>query len=316
MKDNPIFSRRGVILGHENFDKWLESFDRGEKVALVSGFMTSGNFHLGSLAVLRQMAYYQKNYNADIFIPIADLEAICVRGTKREDIDDRIVDFLAHFNAAGLDVHKCRIYLQTQNKEVLRRAFEFVSKTSKADMDKLYDRDVTVGEAISSLVQVSDILYPQTMSYGSTLITLGVDEINHFIMTKHMANKLNPGSQHPSITYNRLITGLNGSKMGKSLPENSILLKDDKDSIENKLNLLRRTDIPLDRNAAFNILQWYCDDDRLLEKIDISNMDDGSLGRIVDKSIEVCSDVLEKHQKSYNDFLEEAREILPTLYRG
>jgi len=35
-------------------------------VALVSGFMTSGFLHLGSLTVLKQMAYYQKEYGAEV----------------------------------------------------------------------------------------------------------------------------------------------------------------------------------------------------------------------------------------------------------
>ena len=102
LKKNPVFIRRDLIVGQDHFLEWLRHVEKGEKVALVSGFMTSGFLHLGSLAVIKQMVYYQKNYNAKIIIPIADLEAICVRKTEKSEIKKILIDFLAHFFAAGL----------------------------------------------------------------------------------------------------------------------------------------------------------------------------------------------------------------------
>lgn len=315
LRDNPAFSRRNVMLGHEKFGRWIEAAERGEKVALVSGFMTSGNFHLGSLAVIKQMAYYQRKYGAEIFIPVADLEAICVRGIPRDEIDRKVADFIAHFKAAGLDVEKCKIYLQTQNLDVLRKAFKLVSKTDKAEIEKLYDREMTIGETISSLVQVADILYPQMLSYGQTLITLGIDEISHFVLTKDVINRLEPGFKQPSITYNKLIVGLNGSKMGKSLPENSILLNDSREALVKKLNLLRRTDLPIDRNSAFNILQWYSDDDAHFRDLPASGkLSEESVNKIVDRAIEVCGRLFDEHHRAYDSYLEEAKSMVPGLY--
>lgn len=83
LKDNPNFIKRNLLIGHDNFKRWINKAKKKKKVALISGFMTSGFLHLGSLTVLKQMAYYQKKYNADVIIPIADLEAMCVRKNKR-----------------------------------------------------------------------------------------------------------------------------------------------------------------------------------------------------------------------------------------
>lgn len=312
--DNPTFSRRNLVLGHDNFDKWLISAEDSKKVALVSGFMTSGNFHVGSLAVLKQMAYYQQKYHAKIFIPLADLEAICVRKTKREDVDKIVTQFLAHFHAAGLNLDKCNIYLQTQNLDVLRHAAIFTSNIDLEDIEKMYDRKMTLGETFSSLVMVADMLYPEMLSYDKTQITLGIDEINHFILTKELVKKL--GYDFPTITCNKMITGLEGSKMGKSIPENSILLTDPSETIEYKLNSLRDKNFPLVRNSAFNILQWYCNDDTIIEQITREKDAKIANNLAIENAIKITKDILSQHQKRYKEFLERAEKIVPTLLGG
>jgi len=314
LTDNPMFSIRNLILGHDNFDKWLMAAKNGKKVALVSGFMTSGNFHVGSLAVLKQMAYYQQKYNTKIFIPLADLEAICVRKIKKEDINNIVTRFLSHFHAAGLNLDKCNIYLQTQNLDVLRYASIFTSNINSEDIKKIYDRKMTLGEVFSSLVMVADILYPQMLSYDKTLITLGIDEISHFMLTKELVKKLD--YDFPAITYNKMITGLQGSKMGKSIPENSILLTDSPETIEFKLNKLRDKKFPLVRNCAFNILQWFCEDDFVIEKITKEKDMKIANNLAIDNAIKVTKDILRQHQKRYENFLERAEKIVSTLYRG
>ncbi|MDL1957622.1 MAG: hypothetical protein LWW95_11360 [Candidatus Desulfofervidus auxilii] len=314
LRDKPIFSKRNVILGHDNFDVWLKAANEGKKVALVSGFMTSGCLHIGSLTILKQMAYYQQKYNATIFIPLADLEAICVRKVRKEYIDKIIIEFLSHFYAAGLDLEKCVIYLQTQNVEVLRRAIFFTSNIELKDMERIYDRKMSLGEVFSSLVMVSDILYPQTLSYEKTLITLGIDEISHFMLTKELVKKL--GYDFPSITYNKMITGLQGSKMGKSIPKNSILLTDSPETIKQKLNSLRDKNFPLVRNCAFNILQWFCEDDSIIKEITEEKEVKVANNLAIEHAIEVTKHLLKQHQKRYEEFLEKAEEIAPTLYGG
>ena len=176
LKNNPNFIKRNLIIGHDNFGKWIKKAEQGKKVALVSGFMTSGFLHMGSLAVLEQMVYYQNKYNANVIIPIADLEAMCVRKTKGSDLKKIIVEFLAHFFAAGLNPDKTKLYLQTKNLDVLKEAALFTSKIDIPELEKIYDRRLTLAEAFSSLVMAADILIPQIEGYEATLITLGIDE--------------------------------------------------------------------------------------------------------------------------------------------
>jgi len=311
LKDNPTFIRRNLIVGADNFEIWLRKAEEGKNVALVSGFMTSGFFHLGSLTVIKQMVYYQKKYRANIIIPLADLEAMCVRKTNPQKIRKIVTEFLAHFFAAGLDSTKTKIYLQTKNTEVLKEAALFTSKIDMPQLEKIYNRRLTLAEAFSSLVMAADILVPQLKGYEATLITLGIDEISHFILTKNIISILGDEFYPPSITYNKILTGLNGSKMGKSIPENSILLTDSLSKFKEKLLKLKNKELDLFNNTGFNILEWYSEDDSLLNeilqlekrnKIEANNL-------AVDESIKLCEDLLKKHQRSYKNNFKKAEKM-------
>ena len=313
LKKNPTFIRRNLIIGHDGFLKWLKYANARKKVSLVSGFMTSGFLHLGSLAVIKQMVYYQKNYGAKIIIPIADLEAMCVRKTDKIKIKTILIDFLAHFFAAGLSPKNTLIYLQTKNLEVLKEASLFTGKISLEDLEKIYDRKLNLGEIYSSLVMVADILYPQALNYESTLINLGIDEISHFVLVKEIIPLLGKNFYIPSITYNKMITGLNGSKMGKSMPENSILLIDKPEIAKSKLIKLKNRDMELFQNTAFNILEWYCEDDLIIKKI-IGLSDKRQANNLaIDKACNVVENLLKDHQREYKKNFLKAKKLADKL---
>lgn len=315
LKNNPVFVRRGLIAGHNRFLEWLRHAEKGEKVALVSGFMTSGFLHLGSLAVIKQMAYYQKNYNAKIIIPIADLEAICVRKIKKSEIKKILIDFLAHFFATGLSPKNTLIYLQTSNLNILKKASLFTGKVSLEDLEKIYDRKLNFGEAYSSLVMAADILYPQNFNYKGTLIILGIDEISHFALVKELIPLLENNFYIPSITYNKIISGLNGSKMGKSIPKNSILLLDTPEIARSKLIKLKNRDMELSQNTAFNLLEWYCEEDSVINKIlSIPNKKEAN-NLAIEEACKVIDKLLSNHQKRYKKNLSKAKKIADKLVR-
>ncbi|MCK5150021.1 hypothetical protein KAJ87_03805 [Candidatus Pacearchaeota archaeon] len=315
LKSKPNFIKRNLLIGHDNFDEWVNKAKEKKKIALVSGFMTSGFLHLGSLTILKQIAYYQKKYNVDVIIPIADLEAMCVRKTKYSEVKNTIIKFLAHFFAAGLDPKKTKLYLQTKNIKVLREASLFTSKIDMPELEKIYGRKLTLAEAFSSLVMTSDILVPQMDGYEATLIILGIDEISHFILTKEVISLLGDEFYLPSITYNKILTGLNGSKMGKSIPENSILLTDTPKIAKKKLLQLKNKRLDLFQNTAFNILEWYSKEDSILNKIFEMEKDDKDKANnlAIDEAIKVTNNLLREHRKKCQKYLKKAKEITKIL---
>ena len=298
LRASPNFQTHGLLVGHHDFERWLAVAQEGRDVALVSGFMTSGFLHLGSLTVLTQMAYYQRHYGARLFIPIADLEAACVRGTAAPDRRKLVSDFLRHFWAAGIDVENSQIYLQSRNLTVLQYALLFTGMVDLPDMERLYDRRLTLGEAFTSLVMAADICLPSAQGCEATLITLGLDEISHLVLTKALLGMLE--QQPPRTTYHRLLTGLNGSKMGKSLPENSIMLLDTADSVAGKLRSLSCMRVPARQHPAFNILEWFAPDGIDLQRMydDWPNTSDDT----IELAVDVTTDLLENHRARYEEF--------------
>ena len=41
--------RRGIYFSHRDFDKWLEAYDKGKKVSVITGRGPSEKMHLGHL---------------------------------------------------------------------------------------------------------------------------------------------------------------------------------------------------------------------------------------------------------------------------
>lgn len=232
LKERPNFSKRGLIIGHNNFDGWLELASNGKRVSLVSGFMPSGIPHLGTLCILQQMAYYQKIYNAELFIPIADIEATCVRNKSDKDIREITPKLIAHLMAAGVNIRNSKIYLQSRNIQTLKIALNLASFINKSKFEGLYGRKLNKGEIISSLAMAADIIYPESFKYDGILVTLGIDEISHAKLVYEIIKKR--GFKNLiSFTYCNLLQGILGSKMGKSVPQNSIKLDDGSMYIQN-----------------------------------------------------------------------------------
>jgi len=313
LKNNPIFTRRNLLVGHDGLNKWIDKALLNKKVALVSGFMTSGFLHLGSLTVLKQMAYYQKEYNATIIIPIADLEAICVRKTYKSQIESLLPEFLAHFFAAGLSPDKTILYLQSNNVQILRMAAIYTSNINICDLDAIYDRKLNLGEAYSSLVMAADILYPQNNGFDSTLITLGIDEISHFILVKKLIKILGEDIHLPCITYNKILTGLNGSKMGKSIPHNSILLSDSPQIARDKLKNYNSKIFDLKNTPAFNILEWYSPDDQLINSL-LEISDKQKANRIaIEEACSLLDIILPDHTEMFKQNITLAKKLTNKL---
>jgi|ECHhosMinimDraft_1075155.scaffolds.fasta_scaffold00009_37 tryptophanyl-tRNA synthetase len=238
--ENPsLLMRRGVIFGHRDFDKFISSLRKGEKVAVVSGIMPSGSLHLGHKMVLDQLVYYQR-LGAHIFLPIADAEAYSVRGLERNEVINYGVEIVAHAIALGLQKDKLTIYFQTNYKKEYYRLIQiFSKKVTMNEMQAIYG-DLEPSKIISSLTQAADILHPQLKEFGEfkqVLVPVGADQDPHIRLTRDLAQrtKRELGFNEPASTYHRLMSGLDGGKMSKSRPDSVIYLLEDEDSIKQKI---------------------------------------------------------------------------------
>jgi len=299
LKNEPNFVKNNLVIGHEHFEKWLRASSKG-KAALVSGFMPSGIPHLGTLTILKQMAYYQKEYKAKLYIPIADLEAMYIRHSNMQEIKRNTIAILAHLAAAGVDINNSIVYFQSQNFDTLRETFYLIRLVSEGELDKIYWKNVDILYSVSGLLMVSDILYPLAYNYNSVLITLGIDEISHIKLVSKIAEKLGI-KDFPSVTYTDLISGLKTSKMSKSMPGNSILLSDSASSAMRKVEkAIKAGNIDL----YTSLVRWFADTMEL----------ETSLDNQIKHAKEIIKKEMSNHRKNYIVNLPDATKIANSLF--
>ncbi len=233
--------RRGVVFGHRDYDKIINAYEKGEPIALVTGFMPSGRFHLGHKMVADQVIFYQR-LGFEVFIVIADAEAYAVRKLSREKVVEYgLYEYVANLIALGLEVNKhTHIYFQTNyEREYYRLIQLFSRKITLSEMEAIYGT-VEPSKVMAALTQAADILHPQLDRFGGfryVLVPVGADQDPHLRLTRDIADRFENelGLKRPASTYHRFITGLDGGKMSSSRPESGIFLTDPPEEVYRKV---------------------------------------------------------------------------------
>lgn len=234
-----IYFTRGVIFGHRDLDSWLRKLESRDKVAVLTGFMPSGEPHLGTAMVYEELKYLQ-GLGAFVKIAIADAEAYIVRRESREETIKRGLSFIAHAIAWGIDPDRAEFYYQTNMSTTYYRLIQMFSrKITEAEMRAIYG-DLSPGKIISALTQASDILHIQLDEYGGyryVLVPVGADQDPHLRLTRDLVDRFEnelPFTR-PSSMYHKLLRGLDGNKMSKSRPDFAIHLSEPINIVEKKV---------------------------------------------------------------------------------
>jgi tryptophanyl-tRNA synthetase len=243
--DNPhSLMKRGIIFGQRDYGRIVKSMREGKEFAVVSGMMPSGKMHIGHKMIVDQLIWYQKK-GADIYIPIADMEAYSARGIDFETSRElAISEYITNYIALGLDFEKenMNIYLQSENKIVGDLAYILSKKVNFNEMRAIYgfSGSTNIAHLYAPLIQVSDILHPQIKECGGpkpTVVPVGPDQDPHIRLTRDIAERFKGKFRFitPSSTYHRFITGLTGDKMSSSKPKSAIFLSDSPKVAEKKV---------------------------------------------------------------------------------
>ncbi|MBB6067347.1 tryptophan--tRNA ligase [Methanococcus maripaludis] len=230
LKEPHNFMKRGIVFGHRDFQKIADAMNNGKDFTVVSGMMPSGKMHFGHKMVVDQLLYYQK-YGADIYIPIADLEAYWARGMDFETTKKlAIEEYITNYIALGLDPEKIHVYLQSKNETVKDLAMRLSKRVNFTEMKGIYgfSGETNIGHVFAPVVQVADILHPQLEKKVPVVVPVGIDQDPHIRLTRDIAGRYKDFKFiAPSSTYHRFITGLLGGKMSSSKPETAIYLSDE-----------------------------------------------------------------------------------------
>ena len=149
MPDPHYLMRRGVIFGHREYRRVAEAMRNDEPFAALSGFMPTGDPHIGHKLVFDELVWHQE-MGGDAYGLIADMEAHAARGLDWEEIDEHTESYLLSLIALGFDPEDGEIYRQSTNREVQDLAFDLGTKANFSELGAIYDFD---GETEVSYMQ-------------------------------------------------------------------------------------------------------------------------------------------------------------------
>jgi len=189
--DPHYLMRRGVIFGHREYREVAQAMRNGEPFAALSGFMPTGDPHIGHKLVFDEIIWHQRQ-GGDAYGLIADLEAHSARGLSWAEIDEHTRNYVLSLLALGFDPEEGELYRQSTNREVQDLAFELGAEANFSELQAIYDFDgeTDVSHMQSVVTQTADILYPQLDEPVPTVIPVGPDQDPHMRLTRDLAQRM------------------------------------------------------------------------------------------------------------------------------
>ncbi|ERG89483.1 MAG: tryptophanyl-tRNA synthetase, partial [halophilic archaeon J07HX5] len=189
---NPHYlMRRGVIFGHRGYDAVAAAMRNDEPFAALSGFMPTGDPHIGHKLVFDELIWHQQQ-GGDVYGLIADLEAHAARELSWGEIDDHARDYVLSLLALGFDPDAGELYRQSTNRAVQDLGFELGAEANFSELRAIYDFDgeTDVSHMQSVVTQMADILYPQLEEPKPTVIPVGPDQDPHVRLARDLAARV------------------------------------------------------------------------------------------------------------------------------
>ncbi|WP_436346145.1 tryptophan--tRNA ligase [Natronorubrum sp. FCH18a] len=183
--------RRGVIFGHRDYRPVARALQNDEPAAVLSGFMPTGDPHIGHKLVFDEIIWHQQQ-GADAYALIADLEANSARGMSWKEIDEHARSYLLSLLALGFDPEAGELYRQSTNREVQDLAFDLGAEANFSEFQAIYgfDGETDVSHMQSVVTQMADILYPQLEEPKPTVIPVGPDQDPHVRLARDLAERM------------------------------------------------------------------------------------------------------------------------------
>jgi len=183
--------RRGVIFGHRDYRPVARAMRDGDPFAALSGFMPTGDPHIGHKLVFDEIIWHQRQ-GGDAYALIADLEAHSARGLSWDEIDEHARNYILSLLALGFDPDEGTLYRQSDEREVQGLAFELGIEANFSELQSIYgfDGETDVSHMQSVVTQMADILYPQLDDPKPTVIPVGPDQDPHVRLARDLAARV------------------------------------------------------------------------------------------------------------------------------
>ena len=267
---------------------------------ILTGDRPTGKLHVGHyVGSLRRRVELQNTGNYDdIYIMIADAQALTDNADNPEKIRQNIIEVALDYLACGLDPAKSTLFIQSQIPELCELSFYYMNlvtvsrlqrnPTVKSEIQmRNFEASIPVGFFTYPISQAADIT-----AFKATTVPVGEDQMPMLEQTKEIVHKFNavygetlvdPKIMLPDNQACMRLPGIDGkAKMSKSLG-NCIYLSDTEADVKKKVmsmftdpNHLRVEDPgKVEGNPVFIYLDAFCKDEYFAEFLpDYANLDE------------------------------------------
>lgn len=317
------------------------------KNIILTGDRPTGNLHIGHYvgSLKRRYLLQEKGNYDEFYIMIADAQALTDNFDNPDKVRNNIINVMLDYLAVGLDPNKITFFIQSEVSALTELTFYYMNlvtlprllrnPTVKSEInDKDFKDSIPVGFAVYPISQAADIT-----AFKANIIPVGDDQEPMIEQTREIVRSFNRiynsdvlrecKSLLPDSMSERRLVGTDGKeKMSKSL-NNCIYLKDDKETIREKVFSIKTTSRKIEEpgviedNILFIYLEAFCKDEHFKKYYnEFNNLDElkiayqkGGIGDVTIKKFltEVINDelsLIRERRKKYENNLDYVYEVL------
>ena len=255
----------------------------GKKKVMLTGDRPTGKLHVGHYvgSLRRRVELQNSGEFDDIFIMIADAQALTDNADNPEKVRQNIIEVALDYLACGLEPEKSTLFIQSQVPELCELSFYYMNlvtvsrlqrnPTVKSEIQmRNFEASIPVGFFTYPISQAADIT-----AFKATTVPVGEDQLPMLEQTKEIVRKFNslygetlvePEILLPDNQACMRLPGTDGkAKMSKSL-NNCIYLSEEPGEIKQKVFSMFtdpthiRIEDPgkLEGNTVFTYLDAFC----------------------------------------------------------
>lgn len=312
---------------------------------ILTGDRPTGKLHIGHYvgSLKRRVELQNSGEFDDIFIMIADAQALTDNADNPEKVRENIIEVALDYLACGLDPNKSNLFIQSQIPELCELSFYFMNlvtvarlqrnPTVKAEIQaRNFEANIPVGFFTYPISQAADITL-----FKGTVVPVGEDQEPMLEQTRELVRKFNATYGEVLVEPNSLLSdnkaclrlpGTDGkAKMSKSLG-NCIYLSDSAEDVKKKVmsmytdpNHIQISDPgQVEGNTVFTYLDAFCKPEQferyLPEYKNFEELKDhyrrGGLGDVKIKKF--LNNVLQEELEPIRERRKEYEKDIPAVY--
>lgn len=316
------------------------------KQIILTGDRPTGRLHLGHYvgSLKRRVELQNSGEYDEIFIEIADLQAITDNAYDLEKVRQNVIEVALDYLACGIDPNKSIIFVQSQIPELCELTFYYLNLVTLSRLQ----RNPTIKEEIKMRgfnlsIPTGFLTYPVSQAaditaFDANVVPVGEDQLPMIEQTREIVRSFNslyekilvePTELLPENTTCLRLPGIDGkAKMSKSLG-NCIYLADEPDVIQKKVMSMYtdpkhlRVEDPGDtkNNPVFIYLDAFCKDEHFKKYLpEYANLTElkshyerGGLGDVKIKKF--LNNILQEELEPIRKRRKEYEKYIPNIYQ-